>query len=765
MIKTTIMKHIFTISLCFLALSLSAQTPSQIEACEYDPLSGRWFVSNGNNTMLSTSNQGESWDYFGSANATHGMEAMGNVLFVLDNNVLRSYDIDSGEELGNKAIPGASFLNGMGSDGNGTLIISDFSSGRIIKADVTDPTEMNISTLVENLGTTPNGVVVDAENNRAIIVNWGGNADILSVDIDSGEVTTLVNGTGLGNCDGIDMDSWGRYYVSSWSPNRITRFSNDFSSSEAVVSSGLSSPADISYAQDINVLGVANSGSNIVSFYEFGDFGCTDQEACNFNSEATIEDGSCDYLSCAGCTTPFACNYDPQATQDDGSCEFICEGCTDEGACNYDPSANVDDSSCEYLSCTGCTDAVACNFNLESTIDDGSCLYPEQYYDCFGGCVNDSDSDGICDELEIPGCTDEGSCNFDLQATDDDGSCEYETCAGCQYEFACNYDPEATIADNESCEYGTCPGCTDSTACNYNPTVSEDDGSCSYNIDAIGICGGSCTSDSNNDGICDIQLCPEDLNGDGVIGVQDLLLVLSEFGCASSCDNDINQDGYVAVQDILLLLSGFGSTCEISGFQNCGDLVSHDGYDYSTVLIGDQCWFSENCRYLPEVSPSSASSTTDPYYYVYGYEGTDVASAMSTPNYDTYGVLYNWSAVMTEGLCPSGWHIPSDGEFTQLTDFLGGESVAGGKMKEAGLDHWSFPNTGATNSSGWTGLPGGYCAGAGVGFNFNGEYEYWWSASESGSLSWGRELGFAHDNVSRFNVARYFGWSARCVRD
>ena len=171
-----------------------------------------------------------------------------------------------------------------------------------------------------------------------------------------------------------------------------------------------------------------------------------------------------------------------------------------------------------------------------------------------------------------------------------------------------------------------------------------------------------------------------------------------------SADND--GDGCVATSDLMTLLSQFGE-CYNSSF-TCGDFVSHDGYDYSTVLIGEQCWFAENCRYLPEVSPSSEGNETDPYYYVYGYEGTDVAAAMSTSNYATYGVLYNWPAVMTEGICPSGWHIPSDEEFTQLTDFLGGESVAGGKMKEAGYDHWNSPNTGATNSSGWTGLPGGY---------------------------------------------------------
>ena len=70
-------------------------------------------------------------------------------------------------------------------------------------------------------------------------------------------------------------------------------------------------------------------------------------------------------------------------------------------------------------------------------------------------------------------------------------------------------------------------------------------------------------------------------------------------------------------------------------FSECGDGKSHEGYNYSTVLIGGQCWFAENCRYLPEVSPSSPGNTTDPYYYVYDYEGTDVTAAQATANYDT----------------------------------------------------------------------------------------------------------------------------------
>jgi uncharacterized protein (TIGR02145 family) len=156
------------------------------------------------------------------------------------------------------------------------------------------------------------------------------------------------------------------------------------------------------------------------------------------------------------------------------------------------------------------------------------------------------------------------------------------------------------------------------------------------------------------------------------------------------------------------------------------------------------------------VSPSNEESETEPYYYVYGYEGTDVTAAQATANYAFSGVLYNWPAVMTEGICPTGWHIPSDGEFTELTDFLGGESVAGVKMKDDAL--WN-----GTNSSGWTGLPGGYRYSGG--FYGDGILGSWWSASESGSYSWKRKLVHYGDNVGRDYYYRDNGYSARCVRD
>ncbi|HCZ08122.1 MAG TPA: hypothetical protein DHV07_03205 [Flavobacteriales bacterium] len=170
-------------------------------------------------------------------------------------------------------IPGVGFLNGMGSNGAGLLVVSDFQGNRLYTVNAEDPSQMTYAQLTGNLGATPNGVVIDTDNNRAIVVCWFNDADILAVDLESGEVSTLVDGTGLGSLDGIDNDGNGQYYVSSWSPTRITRYNADFTESETVVTgaAGLSSPADISYAVALDTLGVANSGTDNVTFHGFGD--------------------------------------------------------------------------------------------------------------------------------------------------------------------------------------------------------------------------------------------------------------------------------------------------------------------------------------------------------------------------------------------------------------------------------------------------------------------------------------------------------------
>ena len=265
------MSRIPFFSLCLLAAgTLHAQTPSLIEAAEYDPTANRWFISNGS-SILETADGGASYAYFGSGSATHGMEVVDGHLFAIGNNVVRAYDLTTADLIGSLSIPGAGFLNGMGSR-SGELVISDFSNGKLHRVDITDPANMTTEVLVNATGTTPNGVVIDEANNRAIVVNWGGNAPILDVDLATGEFSIALN-TGLSNLDGVDMDGAGQFYVSSWSPARITRYANDFSTSETVVQgagSGLANPADISYAIETDTLGVANSGNGTPSFHDFG---------------------------------------------------------------------------------------------------------------------------------------------------------------------------------------------------------------------------------------------------------------------------------------------------------------------------------------------------------------------------------------------------------------------------------------------------------------------------------------------------------------
>ena len=299
-----------------------------------------------------------------------------------------------------------------------------------------------------------------------------------------------------------------------------------------------------------------------------------------------------------------------------------------------------------------------------------------------------------------------------------------------------------------------CVFCTDPLACNYNPYAFEDDGSCDYTC-----CPGPGCCDEGLQWDWELSLC-QDLN-----------------------PTDTNLDGCTDLNDLMDILAAYGDCAVTEAEFTCGDEIEHEGYNYSTVQIGDQCWFSENCRYLPEVSPSSEGSETAPYYYVYDYEGTDVTAAMATANYDTYGVLYNWPAVMAEGVCPSGWHIPSDEEWQTMEMSLGmseadaadtGWRGTGEGYQMKSTSGWNNNGNGS-NSSGFTGLPGGYRSGGylgGIQGYFGGfpNYRYSWTASEAGSsnndsASWARLLYEYNDNVGRGDYTTDMGYAARCVRD
>ena len=191
-----------------------------------------------------------------------------------------------------------------------------------------------------------------------------------------------------------------------------------------------------------------------------------------------------------------------------------------------------------------------------------------------------------------------------------------------------------------------------------------------------------------------------------------------------------------------------------------------DGNVYKTIAIGNQKWMAENLKTtkyndgteIPLITDNAAwGLLTTPGCCWYSNDGN--------ANKKTYGVLYNWYTVSSKKLCPQGWHVPSDEELTALTANLGGEKVAGGKMKEAGITHWEKPNTGVTNESGFTALPGGYRNNKGAFANF-GFFGFWWSSTEYvPTAAWCRSLSCGSNDILRIFSLKKNGYSVRCIKD
>lgn len=192
---------------------------------------------------------------------------------------------------------------------------------------------------------------------------------------------------------------------------------------------------------------------------------------------------------------------------------------------------------------------------------------------------------------------------------------------------------------------------------------------------------------------------------------------------------------------------------------------SRDGNIYRTVRIGSQTWMAENLKYLPSVNEVTTISNEVPYRYVYGYSGNDVEEAKASENYGIYGVLYNWEAA--KDACPAGWRTATDEDWTVLTDHLGGEEVAGRKLKEAGTDHWSFFNlSNADNESGFTALPGG--SNWQAEFVALGNTAYFWTSTENSqnqNHAWRRGLSSMAESVNRTDNGKRYGMSVRCIKN
>ncbi len=254
-------------------------------------------------------------------------------------------------------------------------------------------------------------------------------------------------------------------------------------------------------------------------------------------------------------------------------------------------------------------------------------------------------------------------------------------------------------------------GCTDNAACNYSSAATQNDNSCLYT-------GATCddgNANTTNDVINANCQCAGTATGNGVF------------------------------------VPGNGVT----------DI---DGTVYTSIVINGQEWMQQNLavtKYrngdpIPTgLSNSTWNSATSGAYAIYNNDAANNA---------TYGKLYNWyAATDSRGLCPTGWHVPSDAEWTILEMSLGGSSVAGGKMKST--TGWNAPNTGATNESGFTGLPGGYRDIDGT-YSLMGYPGHWWSSSENDSnFAWFRNLYYNYSNVNRNNFYKQDGFSVRCVRD
>jgi len=214
-------------------------------------------------------------------------------------------------------------------------------------------------------------------------------------------------------------------------------------------------------------------------------------------------------------------------------------------------------------------------------------------------------------------------------------------------------------------------------------------------------------------------------------------------------------------------LKSNGTNTYWDNFSAAGTVQDISGNFYNTVAIGTQVWFKENLRtkkyrsgaLIPVVTNTDSSTLVGQmYYYVND----------SLTNYSIYGALYNWKATQSsDSLCPVGWHVPTDTEFTTLTTFLGGVSVAGGKMKSVGTSYWNSPNTGATNESSLSILPGGNRNVSGGSFsNIKFNAVFWTSTSFDSANAYIRFLNYDGTTVDRYDsLNKALGTSIRCIKN
>jgi len=233
------------------------------------------------------------------------------------------------------------------------------------------------------------------------------------------------------------------------------------------------------------------------------------------------------------------------------------------------------------------------------------------------------------------------------------------------------------------------------------------------------------------------------------LGIQWVRAVMNEDNCPEFITN-------------LIVINATPSGGACGGITSVTDI---DGNEYPVVEIGNQCWTKENLKTTRYSDGSVIPNSTDSIVWASPVTGAWANYDNSPVNDSIYGKLYNWYTVADpRNVCPTGWHIPTDDEWTILTDFLGGEIVAGRKMKT--ITGWLAPNALATNESGFSFLPGGYRYFYFGSFSYISQRGWLWSSSESSSTNaWTRVLWYYDEAANRGEVDKQIGQSVRCLRD
>jgi Secretion system C-terminal sorting domain len=259
------MHKIFTLLCTFIATASFAQSFNSPESVEYDDVYQRWLVgNNGSGDIVSYYPQSNTTIPFASGltSGPHGIEILGNTAYVCDGARIKGFDLATGTQNFNLNL-GASFLNGLTSDGSTYLFATDFSAKKIYRINTVSSTYNLMATTIK----TPNGIYYDGANNRCVFVTWGSSAPIQAMSMLDSTISTLL-ATTLSNCDGITRDNAGFWYVTAWGTNALHRVDPTFSAAPVNVMSGLTGPADIDINTAGDSIGIPNSGNaNNVVFY------------------------------------------------------------------------------------------------------------------------------------------------------------------------------------------------------------------------------------------------------------------------------------------------------------------------------------------------------------------------------------------------------------------------------------------------------------------------------------------------------------------